>query len=68
MSELKACPFCGGTAKIDLQKLRTTPIYCAVVCSNCGNTTQYYKQWQTAIEKWNSRKADNPFGVTTALL
>lgn len=47
--ELKACPCCGGTAKL----LGQRTFY--VECRNCALATDRYARPQLAAEAWNRR-------------
>lgn len=59
MTELKACPFCGGEALI-----KTTRIFAPyegtyyVVCFKCHVSQIAVKDKSTAIDQWNKRVAD----------
>lgn len=59
MTELKACPFCGGKAKLLIQS-ETDGTWC-VECSECGAAGPTAGVWseQEAIDDWNQR---NPIG------
>jgi Lar family restriction alleviation protein len=67
-TELKPCPFCGGT---DIRKL-TTIIGCDILCRNCGATIQrtnfivgnalaetLVDAEPEAIKAWNRRAEDD---------
>lgn len=58
-TELKRCPFCGGTAKIKADYSQTcfgNPTY-VVGCFNCCIAERSYFK-NTAIEAWNRRKGN----------
>ena len=55
MSELKPCPFCGGTNLRYEQYMRS--VY--IVCNNCGNTGETGFNDLEAAELWN-RRAEVP--------
>ena len=54
MSELSACPFCGGEARMmnDEQKLYLKHW---VQCSRCRASTDRYRSEEAAAEAWNQR-------------
>ena len=51
--QLKPCPFCGGTAIVDMDE------YCYwdwhAWCFNCGCDIGHYATEEEAIEEWNKR-------------
>ena len=51
--QLKPCPFCGGTAIVDMDE------YCFwdwhAWCFNCGCDIGHYATEEEAIEEWNKR-------------
>lgn len=51
MSELKKCPFCGGS---DITYFFN--ITCGFVCEDCGVTFGGFKTYEEAIKAWNTRK------------
>ena len=53
MSELKPCPFCGGTAVF----LSYTKYW--VVCTDCLAETSCYATPEEAAEAWNRRADDD---------
>lgn len=58
MEELKRCPFCGGVAKVTIDKQRTRDSYFAVYCEDCKNGTQWHLNPYEAFKKWNRRVKD----------
>jgi len=55
VSELKPCPFCGGTT-IKVEEYSSTSIYC-----NCGAAMEgEFPRVEAAIAAWNLRAADHP--------
>ena len=50
--EIKACPFCGGKAKLDEDREGYT-----VICMKCGASTgtSYQYDENDAIKDWNNR-------------
>ncbi len=51
---VKACPFCGGKARVDAyHPIGDAGIY-SVQCDNCHVLTVYGKR-QEVIERWNRR-------------
>lgn len=57
MTELKPCPFCGGTPKISEYKrkwsIECRSDYCGLVVE-----TSYFRSLEDAIEEWNTRADD----------
>lgn len=52
MSELKACPFCGGEAKINMgDGISSSFVYCI----SCGASANNYLSTLQAIKAWNTR-------------
>ena len=56
MSELKPCPFCGGTASIRA----VTPVHDGYggyypMCNDCLTTGNNYSTYEKAAEAWNRR-------------
>ncbi|MDP4117694.1 MAG: Lar family restriction alleviation protein [Bacillota bacterium] len=55
MSELKACPFCGGKARIMLEEEdRLDDFFHNVYCTNCGATV-WAPSEKDAIAAWSRR-------------
>lgn len=63
-NEMKPCPFCGGKAKLNIQKVTGGYDYAYVICTGCRISTMQYEASaeycakDKAIEDWN-RRADN---------
>lgn len=56
MSNLKPCPFCGGT---DIRQHFDYPIHIwSIKCRNCGGKMQRYGSQQQAVTAWNRRVND----------
>ena len=53
MSELKPCPFCGGEAILESNKLRYGTIYSAY-CQKCGAEITGFSEHE-AVAAWNRR-------------
>ena len=60
MSELKPCPFCGGTPRIVENKLCLEHIIYCVECDSDSHTVigGWFDSENEAVEWWN-RRADN---------
>ena len=57
MSELKRCPFCGGEAGIDSDKIgKGKSLYYAYCKNDCITQYGYYSSKESAITAWNTRK------------
>ena len=54
MDELKACPFCGGSAR-DINQV----IGHIILCRFCDARTGFYRTEEEAIEAWNRRVSDD---------
>lgn len=53
---ISECPFCGGTAEVNLSPLTGASGYGYVVqCNRCWCKTGYYSTKQESIEAWNRR-------------
>ena len=50
MSELKPCPFCGGSTLCHIEN-KTFGMY--VHCGKCGARTDYYASKGAATRAWN---------------
>ena len=59
MTDLKRCPFCGGEASED-ESLNGN--YYVIICSRCLVQTDDCRTKDEAIDDWNSRVSDNPYG------
>ena len=57
MSDLKPCPFCGGTRSISVLNLFTRDSYRK--CDICGAEAPEAKTPEEAAEKWNTRPAED---------
>lgn len=57
MSELKPCPFCGGTDISCADAGRKTDVW-FIQCEDCFATFPHFDSKAEAIEAWN-RRADN---------
>lgn len=53
---LKACPFCGGKAKLSSFRDELGYQFSGVRCQKCYCGTQDFKSEKKAIEAWNRRK------------
>lgn len=54
MTDLKSCPFCGGSAKLDyIRKLGWNYYY--VYCTECANRTQMNPNGHDTVALWNNR-------------
>ncbi len=62
-SELKACPFCGGTAM-----RRTIRGKAVIFCTICNITSPWARTWEKAEEAWNTRPHPAPSENGTAAL
>jgi Lar family restriction alleviation protein len=61
--ELKACPFCGGEAKMDpKQRVGVWQAY-LVSCRKCAAETTSSRDKDRAIEAWNTRASTPPVTV-----
>ena len=63
MSDLKPCPFCGGTPRIVFNAKRKNTYGqevegTAIGCENC-EATMFYRSRRLAIEAWNRRVDDD---------
>lgn len=58
MSDLKPCPFCGGEAILESNKLRYGTIYSAY-CQKCGAETTGFSEHE-AVAAWNRRAQHMP--------
>jgi Lar family restriction alleviation protein len=58
VQELKPCPFCGGTARID-EGMRGYP---CILCGTCGASSDYAStdDVSEAISAWNTRHGHSP--------
>lgn len=56
MTELKPCPFCGGSAKL-VNKIYEYKYY--IYCTRCGVMTANFDSNNSAIGAWNRRKNDD---------
>lgn len=54
MSELKACPFCGGEAQLQTPEDMGS-IEGSVMCMSCYASDKGFDNWKDAIEAWNTR-------------
>lgn len=52
MENLKACPFCGGTAEWNTE--RTLDAGAQIECAACGAGTLEYAPWDFAARAWNA--------------
>lgn len=52
MENLKACPFCGGTAEWNTE--RTLDAGAQIECNVCGAGTLEYVPWNSAAHAWNA--------------
>lgn len=52
MENLKACPFCGGTAEWNTE--RTLDAGAQIECNVCGAETFEYVPWDSAAHAWNA--------------
>lgn len=52
MENLKACPFCGGTAEWNTE--RTLDAGAQIECAACGAGTLEYAPWNFAARAWNA--------------
>ena len=57
--KLKRCPFCGGKARVETHDMRAEFGYVkySVFCLDCDLWIES-KVLKTAVNKWNTRKAD----------
>lgn len=53
MTELKLCPFCGGTANIAKGRIEFW-----TYCPHCGAQTELYETEQETIKAWNTRQIE----------
>ena len=55
---LKPCPFCGGEAIVETEKIGKEQLLYAVGCSDreCVSQGRYYTTVESAINAWNTRK------------
>lgn len=51
MDDPKPCPFCGDAPV--MHKTEYGAVY--IKCVQCGVTTMFYPDVETAIKKWNNR-------------
>lgn len=59
MSELKPCPFCGGSAVLLPHRFSDGFVCCGIVCRVCSaRTSHFYATEKEAIEAWNRRFND----------
>lgn len=57
MTNIKACPFCGGTGVIIKHNMVNGGFKYEVKCTECkASTYQLHKTDSDAIEAWNRRK------------
>ena len=59
MNELLPCPFCGGEAILESNKLRYGTIYSAY-CQKCGAEITGFSEHE-AIDAWNRRAEDERY-------
>lgn len=59
-NELKRCPFCGGEALLQKQRVNGDDrfTYSWVLCIDCLGQTRRYLSAKSAIETWNRRWPD----------
>ena len=50
--DLKACPFCGGTAEWNME--RTLDAGAQIECHDCEAATLEYMPWDSAARAWNA--------------
>lgn len=57
---LKRCPFCGHSAKIEYEEMEllATENWLHVVCTECGGSSGWYMNADSAREAWNMRCND----------
>ena len=53
MSELKPCPFCGGSASID--RMGTSRVSMQIMCDDCGAFVETGETWIDEKSHWNQR-------------
>ena len=57
--ELKPCPFCGASARVELRQDDNYNYTVQVICNGCGCQTSIffgdYSSRQLSIEAWNRR-------------
>jgi Lar family restriction alleviation protein len=58
--ELKRCPFCGNTPRIEFNKVNQKSILYGVLCDDEHHTASvgYFESVDEAIENWNRRADD----------
>ena len=62
--ELKPCPFCGEMPRYDLaqsESLHSHAVvdFLSIGCSNCDFTFGSSEDWQSLVDKWNTRTSNN---------
>lgn len=59
-TELKKCPFCGGDALIQEQRVNGDDRFRQfwIICSDCFSQTRSYLCSKMAIEAWNRRVSE----------
>ncbi len=72
MSELKTCPFCGGT-NVEVVTYTERPgsayrPWIAVECGDCDISGETHKSEEEAAEAWNTRAAATDAGLREALV
>ena len=63
MSDLKPCPFCGGSdnypARLIMQEVAwASPVY-SIECENCGALGGVDSNEEAAIKAWNTRTGED---------
>jgi Lar family restriction alleviation protein len=55
MAELLPCPFCGGEARIGVEKYWYPKVSRRAICEKCYSSTGWYDTEEQAINAWNTR-------------